>query len=415
MEISRTHSKLKLAHLGIDRALKVVSSHQRRVLADNDIPVALGELLGSLAGILTRDVFQVEINRRLGALLRVAGMKLQIVSHETEPAGSEYTKPYQVRLPVQFADGGDDLLLTFELTRLSGRSRQAVYDTAITVLTDYLKIVSLSGPAALRRFRRNGRATTNQYPSPESETPSMESARNASATPMVYTPPYNAARFAHRLRNLLMAIMSGSGQLASTDRSHFDSDDLLLIKTIEQASMLQEELIRRYLMTYDVLRLTLRPLDLGVALRSAVEWHDSKYSCQTEIASEEDRTEITSDPEILRQIIVEVLRNAHEVSGGEKVTLRWSVADRQALIMIKNRGHINDADFDSLFSQPFYTTKTGHAGLGLTIARRFVGHLGGMIKGLSLHGYTIVTICLPLTQNENISLHKERKSQCPPY
>ena len=108
------------------------------------------------------------------------------------------------------------------------------------------------------------------------------------------------------------------------------------------------------------------------------------------------------------------MRNAHEASVGEKVTLRWSVADRQALIMIKNRGYINYADLDGVFSQPFYTTKIGHAGLGLSIARRYAGYLGGVIKGLSLRGYTIVTVCLPLTQNENISLYKERESQCPP-
>ncbi|TFH60893.1 MAG: HAMP domain-containing histidine kinase [Candidatus Zixiibacteriota bacterium] len=379
--------------------MKVVSSHHRRVVADNDIPVVLGELLGSLAGILTRDVFQVEINRRLGALLRVAGIELQIVPHETVSLDSERTNLNRVRLAVQFVDGDYDLLFTYGLSQLSERSRQGVYDTAITVLTDYLKIVSQENKTPIAKSA-----------SDVSTKPSL-----SETTPLVYMPPYNAARFAHRLRNLLAAIMSGSSQLASTDRSRFDSDDLLLVKTIENASMLQEELIRRYLMTYGSLRLTLRPLDLGVALRSAVDWHDSEYGCQTEITAEGGRTEVISDSGILRQIIVELLRNAHEASDGEGVTLRWSVADRQALIMIKNRGHINSADLDGVFSQPFYTTKLGHAGLGLSIARRYAGYLGGVIKGVSLHGYTIVMICLPLTQNENISLHKERESQCPPY
>jgi signal transduction histidine kinase len=390
--------------LGFDRALKIVSSHQRRAIVERDIPVALEELLNSLAGILTRDVFQVEINRRLGALLRVAGIELQIVPHEKEPIDGEHTEPNRARLPVQFVDGDYDLQFTFGLAQLSERSRQGVYDTAITVLTDYLKIVSQSGPVALKRFRHQTRERINQHQSQENETPIAEFVSNASTTPSlsetaptVYTPPYNAAKFAHRLRNLLTAIMSGSSQLASTDQSRFDSDDLLLVKTIENASVLQEELIRRYLMTYASLRLTLRSLDLGVALRSAVEWHDSEYGCQTEITAEGDQTEITSDSEILRQIIVEVLINAHEASGGDKVTLRWSMADRQALIMVKNRGSINSADFDTVFSQPFYTTKIGHAGLGLSIARRYAGYLGGVIKGLSLHGYTVVTICLPLT------------------
>ncbi len=282
--------------------MKVVSSHQRRVLADNDIPVALGELFGSLAGILTRDVFQVEINRRLGALLRVAGIELQIVPHETEPTGSECAKPNRARLSAQFVDGDYDLLFTFGLAQLSERSKQGVYDTAITVLTDYLKIVSLSGPVAQRRFRRQARDRRSRLPSQENEAPIAESVSDASITPSlsetaptVYTPPDNAAGFAHRLRNLLTAIMSGSSQLASTGQSHLDADDLLLVKTIENASALQEELIRRYLMTYGPLRLTLRSLDLGAALRFAVEWHDSEYGCQTQITAEGDRTEVISD------------------------------------------------------------------------------------------------------------------------
>ena len=400
--------------------MKVVSSHQRRVLADNDIPVALRELLCSLAGILTRDVFQVEINRRLGALLRVAGIDLEIVPHETEPISSNRATPYQVRLLAQFVDGDYDLLFTFGLAKLSERSKQCVYDTAITVLTDYVKIVSLPGPVALQRFQCNSGEKKSRRPLSDARISISEALSDdtispsfSETTPTVYAPTYDAARFAHRLRNPLTAIMSGSSQLASTGQSHLDADDLLLVKTIENASALQEELIRRYLMTYGPLHLTLRSLDLGVALRSAVEWHDSQYGCQTEITAEGDRTEVTSDSEILRQIIIEVLKNAHEASDGEKVTLRWSVTDRQALIMIKNRGHMNNADLDGVLSQPFCTTKSGHAGLGLSIARRYAGYLGGVIKGLSLHGYTIVTICLPLTQNENISLHKERESQCP--
>ena len=39
------------------------------------------------------------------------------------------------------------------------------------------------------------------------------------------------------------------------------------------------------------------------------------------------------------------------------MTVRWSVVDRQALILIKNRGEIDAADFDGIFSRPFYTTK----------------------------------------------------------
>jgi signal transduction histidine kinase len=367
-------------------------------------------------------VFQVEINRRLGSLLRVAGIDLKIVPHETEQDGGNYATPAKLRLSAQFTDGDHDLLFTFRLANLSKRSRQGIYDTATTVLTDYLKVISLTEPAAPQLFQYESGEKINQrllsdVKTPTSELPSDNSitTRIINTIPADYMPPYNATGFAHRLRNLLSTIMSGSSQLASTGRSQLDPDDLLLLKTIRNASIMQGELISRYLMAYGPLRLTLRPLDLGVALHSALDWHYSECGRRTEITSEGNQTEVISDSEILRQIIIEVLRNAHEDSDGKTVTLRWCVTDRQALIMIKNAGQVKGADIDNIFDQAFRTTKSGHAGLGLCIARRYAGYLGGTIKGLSMYGYTIVTICLPLVRNENILPDRERESQCPPY
>ncbi len=182
----------------------------------------------------------------------------------------------------------------------------------------------------------------------------------------------------------------------------------------ECRSYTQDELIRVLSMTY-VSAFTACDHSIRIAIRSFVDTYDAEHGCRTEITAEGDRTRITSDSEILRTIISEILGNAHETSSGEGVTLRWSVTDGQVLIMIKNRGEIKDDEFDEVFSQPFYTTKSGHSGLGMSIARRYAGVLGGVIRGISLHGYTIVTIRLPLAQSENVDLHKERELQCPPF
>lgn len=388
--------------------MKTLTSQQRRVLADNDIPVSLKELFTSLAGVMTRDSFQVEINRRVGALFRVAGIDLQLIPYDPDNSVSDRATPLQQRLPLRFIDGSYDLVFSFGLAQLSERSKQSVYDATTTILTDFLKVVTLSGPAALHRFRSQARErraqrfvpeTASSSPNATDETVAPDVANVASSVP--YEPAHNPTKFAHRLRNLLAAIMSASSQLASENRSNLDEDDLLLIKTIENASAMEAELVRRYLMAYGPLRLSLKPLDLGAAVRSAVEWHDSQFGCETDITSEGSQIETVSDAALLRQIVVEVLRNAHEAANGEPVTLRWSVSEKQALIMIKNRGEINGTDFETVFSEPFYTTKGSRSGLGLAIARRYAGHLGGTVKGLSLHGHTVVTICLPLTQTEN--------------
>lgn len=395
---------------------------ERRALTNYGIPALLEELLVSLARNLTSDMFQVEINRRLGSLLRVAGIDLEIVPHEMEQVGGISATPAKLRLSAQFADGDHDLLLTFRFASLSEHSRQGIYDTAITVLTDYLKVISLNEPVASQHFQHETEEKIFRRPLSDVKTSASELlGDNAIPASIIKTnktdslPPYNATGFAHRLRNLLSTIMSGSSQLVSTDRSHFDPDDLLLLKTIRNASIMQEELISRYLMAYGPLRLNLRPLNLGIALHSAVDWHYSEYGYRTEITSEADPIEVISDSEILRQIIIEVLKNAHENSAGETVTLRWCVTNRQALIMIKNLGQVKGGDVDNIFNQPFRTTKSGHAGLGLCIAQRYAGHLGGSVIGLSLQGYTIVTICLPLARNENTIPDRERESQCPPY
>jgi signal transduction histidine kinase len=385
------------------------------MLVDYEIPVSLMELFNSLAGIFTRDLFQVEIDRRLGALLRVAGIDLQIVPHYDDFIDNERLTPNQVCQTLQFVDGEYDLRFTFGLAHLSKRSKKGIYDTATTILTDFLKVVSMSGPVALQRFRRQindkqppalQRGVPKDFDIPTEGTPITNTVE---ANTTIFTPPNDAAKLAHRLRNNLTAIMSGSSQLAAADLRGLGEDELLLVKIIEEAAQRQEDFIKRYLLAYGPMRLTLRPIDLGAAIRCAVGRHDSETGYHTQITFEGESTRITSDSELLKQTVYEILKNAHESIGGGSVSLRWSIAERQILIMIRNRGHIQTADFENTFCQPFITSKSGHAGLGLNVARRFACHLGGSIKGLSLHDYTIVTICLPISPNDIINTYNERE------
>jgi len=210
MEISGTHFGTEQCSSGDNGVLRAVLNYQRRALADKDIPVALEELFGSLAGMLTRDVFQVEINRRLGALLRVAGIEMQIVPHEDEISGEERARSDRLRLPTQFVDGDYDLLFTFGLGQLSKRSRQGVYETAVAVLTDYLRIASMSGPVVLRRFRYQpkqgeSRLLSHTTASSSTESPAVPGVSQSKTTAY---PGRITARFAHRLRNLLARIIS---------------------------------------------------------------------------------------------------------------------------------------------------------------------------------------------------------------
>ena len=179
-------------------------------------------------------------------------------------------------------------------------------------------MVSMSGPVALQRFRRRERS--RRLPSRTSDMipTGREAALDDAATtvgadrakPKSFLTPYDPTKFAHRLRNLLSAIMSASSQLVVTDLSTLHPDDVLLLETIEKAAAAQEELIKRYLMTYGPLRLNLRNLDLCRTLRSTVQLHDAKHERCTEINADASETMCTCDAGIIGQIVTELLDNA---------------------------------------------------------------------------------------------------------
>jgi signal transduction histidine kinase len=393
---------------GTIRAVTITTSCQRRVLADNNIPSSLTEILGLIAGMLSRDLFHVEINRRLGALFRVSGIQMETLPHEPSLPTEAETAPEANRFPIAFIDGEYDLQFAFALPRLSERSRQAIFDAAAAILSDFAKVLAISGPVSLREFRNqspaelplihdsaNERMTGNEM---AQRIPAASNRRVAG----VYEPLHDAAAFAHRLRNPLTAIMSAGSQLASSDQSTFHPDDLMLAEMIEEAALAQERSIKRYLMAYGPLRITLRSLDLGVAIDALVQRHDSLNHCETEVITGTEPIRLTSDPELLDQILLEILRNAHEASPEGKVTLRWSAADRQALVFVKNHGEIVDG-LDAVCRRPFRTGKPGHTGLGLNIARRYADYLGGAIRAMSRNDQTVVTVCLPLVLNDDFS------------
>ncbi len=377
----------------------------KQSLIVNHIPESLRDILSSLAGLLTHNLFQVEIDRRLGALFRVTGIEMQIVPVEVDAEGDRQTEESRIDLPLTFKDGAHVLSLRFSISDLSQNSRQSIFDTTAVVLSDYLETLTSSSPQATT-------AVTNRL---DNRHGTIQSDRVSEPVSGNCDPAYNAPKFAHRLRNSLAAIMSASNQLATTELSSLHPDDYTLAKIIETAAITQEELLKRYLMAFEPLRITLRELGLGAAVQSLVHQHDCENSCHTVYVPEIDEQRITADLKLLNRSVFEVLRNAHEASGNGQVSLRWCVADSRATILIKNTGEIAENDFDSTFVQPFQTTKSGHAGLGLTIARRYVGYLGGTMRAVSSHGHTIVTISLPLIRDEQKNQNIERESQCPPF
>jgi len=117
-----------------------------------------------------------------------------------------------------------------------------------------------------------------------------------------------------------------------------------------------------------------------------------------------EAVEIQADARMLRQALLNLLRNGAEAIPKEKllrqVTIRTSFETGQgkqwATIAIQDTGDgIAAADMQKIFI-PFFTTKTGGHGIGLALAHRVINEHGGTLTvANAAEGGAVFTIRLP--------------------
>jgi two-component system sensor histidine kinase HydH len=114
---------------------------------------------------------------------------------------------------------------------------------------------------------------------------------------------------------------------------------------------------------------------------------------------------VTTDPERLRAVLVNILNNAQhavravnpDAAAAPAVRVRVQRADAERWrIEVQDRGEGIASDDVSRIFEPFFTTRRTGSGLGLALARNVIEGLGGSITVESqLHLGTRVTIELP--------------------
>jgi two-component system, NtrC family, sensor histidine kinase HydH len=108
------------------------------------------------------------------------------------------------------------------------------------------------------------------------------------------------------------------------------------------------------------------------------------------------------DPELLKQVLVNLLINAIQASrdGGEML-LQARIRGSDLLIQVRDQGSgVSAEDLDKIFD-PFFTTKENGTGLGLSVAYQIVEQLGGILTAErnSDRGMTF-TVSLPMHPNK---------------
>ncbi len=115
---------------------------------------------------------------------------------------------------------------------------------------------------------------------------------------------------------------------------------------------------------------------------------------------------ILADPDKLKQVLINLVRNAYEaIAPSESVTCTVMTESDVAKIKIHNGGPPISANILPKLTQPFCSTKASGSGLGLAIVKRILeAHHGSLaIQSAACEG-TVVQIQLPLANLEKSSI-----------
>lgn len=108
---------------------------------------------------------------------------------------------------------------------------------------------------------------------------------------------------------------------------------------------------------------------------------------------------ILGDPDKLKQVFINLIRNACEAVEAEEI-IQWSVvniSEGHICISVQNGGSPIPEDVLPRLTQPFYSTKAEGTGLGLAIVKRIVEtHNGELLIESSETKGTIFSVRLPL-------------------
>ncbi|MCI5873369.1 MAG: ATP-binding protein [Clostridiales bacterium] len=129
----------------------------------------------------------------------------------------------------------------------------------------------------------------------------------------------------------------------------------------------------------------------------ALSWNG--FTCN--VILEEDLPLIELDPQLLKQAIVNIVKNAYEAMDctGTATLHVFYQDDLMQITVTDHGGGLDPALADNIF-QPFITSKTGGSGLGLVITKQIIESHHGTLNCISRPGDGCVfTIALPLTQN----------------
>jgi signal transduction histidine kinase len=244
------------------------------------------------------------------------------------------------------------------------------------------------------------------------------------------------ANMSHELRTPLNAIIGFSeGLLQHTDRHPLDEHQSDRLAKIRKSGEYLLVLISKVLDTTAVasghILANPAPFPLGSLVRDVSDMAESLVrnapNVRFLLAKEEDLPIITSDRNMLQQVLNNLLANAVKFTTQGTVTLRVRRAGKSILLSVEDTGigiapeHL-DHIFERFYQVPGTTSRSlKGSGLELAISKQFITLLGGLLTAQSIAGQgSTFTVSLPLvwegTEQTKNGVDNETRSEqdaCP--
>ena len=204
---------------------------------------------------------------------------------------------------------------------------------------------------------------------------------------------------AHEMMNSLTPISSLAESLPGL--LNIKSDDAVAAaETINRRALGLLNFVERYRKIADLPEPVLKPLALSAFLKD-IDTLMTPMLAQKHIAYSSSVTPATltleADAELLSQAVINLLKNATDAMEGPGfISLSCSQNEGRVLIAVADTGAgISPDRLDDIFV-PFFTTKTGGAGIGLSLARQIaLAHRGQIEVEANVPRGTIFRITLP--------------------
>jgi len=209
-----------------------------------------------------------------------------------------------------------------------------------------------------------------------------------------------AAGIAHEIRNPMTALKGFIQLLQGSVKEDFS----MYFNVITSELSRIESIITEFLILARPQAIKFSKKDLGIIMKETTELLNAQailVNVQMILEIEENLPLIYCEPNQLKQVFINVLKNAIEVMpNGGQIDVKIKQKDQDNLLVsITDRGSGIPEDKIKRLGQPFYTTKERGTGLGLMVSYKIIEEHQGQVDVESEEGKgTTFHITLPIRQ-----------------